>query len=117
MSWWIERKSKDGRRSLWAIDVDFTTIMVLVGLASTIVYQAILRHPDLIYLGPFAVMNVGATMILVAKIPQYRKRMWNSWGTASMSPAYARLYRLGYALFVLGGVGVIVGRFLHNQAL
>lgn len=40
----------------------------------------------------------GFSSIFLAKVPLFRRAIWNSWGSKKMTASWARLYKLGYAL-------------------
>lgn len=94
MSFWFESQ-ENGRRTitlmqggdlmLWVFGV-----ALLVAIAVT--------NPGL----PLALYLVGFVCFMIAKLSLLRQGIWFSWGTRLMTPGYARLYRTGYVIMVVG---------------
>jgi hypothetical protein len=102
MSWWWTRADRSGTRYLWQIDAD-----PLLGLALLVLFFAAIvlpagSAPTPAKLACGAIVLGGFGCFLAAKLSLLRRGIHASWGSGPMTPGYARLYRAGYALMVLG---------------
>ena len=95
MSWWFVRRDQDGRRALWAVDVEPMAVISALAILAAVL--------SLNGLACFTLLGVGFMCFLIAKLSVVRRSVRISWGSRLMAPRYARLYRAGYLLMVAGG--------------
>ncbi|HEV8482334.1 MAG TPA: hypothetical protein VGV87_02140, partial [Blastocatellia bacterium] len=51
----------------------------------------------------------GLILLLLCKLPLFRRGIWVSWGSSRMSRSYTSLYKLAYALLLVGpGLLIVV---------
>jgi len=108
MSWWFYRRDKDGKRQLWAVDFDPIISLIIVSLLFALISPGLKRNPIgfasvLVSLGGIIAVS-GFACLLLSKISLFRQGIWISCGAKQMSDRNARLYRVGYALLVCGGI-------------
>ena len=113
MSWWVQRKGKDGRYHQWAIDIDPLLLVTVMGVIASILGPAILRDPASALLVLVSIPFVaGFLCLLVAKVSLYRRGIWWSWGPSQMSKAVRRLYIVAYCLLGMGALVLV--RFMYG---
>ena len=102
MSWWSYEKDASGRVIYVASDYSgiYFFLLILIAIGSL-----------LYFVNPTGTVRFllwsGFSCILMAKLSLFHRGIWNSWGTRQMTVRWARLYKLGYALIVLGIVLII----------
>jgi hypothetical protein len=115
MSWWIYGRDRDGKASVWQVDVEPMLTVMVLGLSLAVLVPSMLRHPSLHATGAFGLMVAGVGCILVAKIPLWRRGVWTSWGSRRMTRGYAILYRSGWAGIGFGVLWVLLALLVHQQ--
>jgi len=96
MSWWISRTGANGRRELWAVDVDPNLAMVLLALPLAVLLSDGLLSVSLLVL--------GFICLAVSKLSLFRRGIWFSWGPRLMSARNATIYKVGYSLVGFGAL-------------
>ena len=108
MSWWIQKKGRDGKQYLWAIDIDPMATFILLALVFALAGPAVMQDPvSSIAIFSVIVIAVGLICLTISKFSLYRQGIWRSWGTRLMSKGNARLYLVGYALIFIGSLALI----------
>lgn len=107
MSWWVYRRDKEGRRELWAIDVDLMSIVFVLGLIVMLYAPRLMSGPSTVASDGKVVLVVGFAFFLLSKLSVLRRRIWVSWGPGMMTKWWGRLYKLGYVLMALGAIMVL----------
>jgi len=85
MSWWISRTGANGRRELWAVDVDPNLATVLFALLLAGLLSDGLLSVSLLVL--------GFICLVVSKVSLFRRGIWFSWGPQLMSARNATIYK------------------------
>jgi hypothetical protein len=109
MSLWVNKKAKNGKQYQWAIDIDPLIVIPLIGVLATF-FLPVLRRDPLSSVGALVAVVIfgGLGCLVISKISVYRKGIWNSWGTSLMSHSMTRLYKVGYALLLVGVLFLIM---------
>ena len=113
MSYWIYRRGPKGQQSLYLVEVSVTLVIAVLGLMAALVLPRYLVQPSRLYSDGAALMGIGWTMVLLAKIHLFRKGTWVSWGSRLMTKPYSILYKMGYVVLI-AGVIVTTMAFLAN---
>lgn len=96
MSWWVSRTGKQGTPELWAIDFD----PVLAIVVATVPLIVLLSYGLL----SVAILAVGFSCLVIAKVSLFRRGVWVSWGPKLMSARASAIYKIGYLLIAIGAV-------------
>ncbi len=104
MSFWIERKEKNGRRYLWQIHVELLLPVTVIGVLAAIVLPELMRRPLRFGVVAGAVLALGLGLFVAAKTSLYWRGIWFSLGSAMMSRPCKCLYRVGYFFMVVGSL-------------
>ena len=107
MSFWIYRKDKTGKSSLWAIDVEPLVVMIPLGLLMAILVPKLIRDPIPVAKEGAIVLAAGFLCFLTAKVSLFRRRIWTSWGPRAMTLWWGRLYKISYLLMIVGTILVL----------
>ncbi len=108
MSIWINKKDKDGKSHILAIEVPIMGVIILLGLFTSLFAPRYFLSSEEIVIKTIArdsacLLVTGFLFILISKISLFRKRIWISWGSKLMTKPFRLLYKFGY-LLMLGGV-------------
>ncbi len=104
MSFWWFKRDRNGKKTLWQIDYDPMTFIVIIGLLAAIVGPRLFGNASIIIFFPLLLLLAGLTCLIISKISIYKKGIWFSFGSGHMSKGYAALYRAAYVML---GVGVL----------
>ena len=102
MSWWSYEKDASGKT--YYVTPEYSGVYFF--LPTLIAIGSLLYFVNPTGTVRFLLWS-GFSCILMAKLSLFRGGIWNSWGTRQMTVRWARLYKLGYALIVLGIVLII----------
>jgi hypothetical protein len=102
MSFWIYRKDKNGKTSLWQIDIYIPFLITLVGLSITLILPKQSQMLSFVVWSPFVLLGAGLVLLLISKLSLYRKGIWVSFGSKQMSKTNATLYKTAYVFLGLG---------------
>jgi len=108
VSVWIWRKDRMGKRQLWLIDTDPTVLMALWAVC----FVLIISHPESFVAASLMIMASGAVCFTLAKVSLFRRGVWMSWDSTSMTKRNANLYRTGYFLMAGGALLYFLARLL-----
>ena len=102
MSFWIYRKDKSGKKSLYSIDFPYESLIILIILLCGLFASRYIYDKTKFAYDSIGLLIVGFVFLLIAKISLFRKGIWNSWGSSLMSTPFKYLYWTGYILMILG---------------
>ncbi|HAM50084.1 MAG TPA: hypothetical protein DCP92_05085 [Nitrospiraceae bacterium] len=100
MSYWVLKKAKNGKRSLYAVDFPIQIILVIIGLLAAGGLRYL--NPNKLVGDSTGIIFIGFLPILISKSSLFKKRTWFSWGSKFMSKPFRVLYVLGYILIGIG---------------
>lgn len=112
MSIWFSKKEKNGKRSLYAVDIPFELVMVFIALLAAIIGPRYFLNPsqiifDSFHIGIFLIIS-GFIIFLVSKLSLFYKGIWNSFGTRYMKKQFKFLYIAGYISMISGLLLIIL---------
>ncbi len=110
MSFWWSKKEKDGKRSIYAIDVPFQLIIMFLGLVLALFAPALIGRQlptRTLNADGFYILAGGFLLLFISKLSLLKKGIWTSWGPKPMSRSYKFFYLLGYGLMVLGVIRIL----------
>ena len=87
------------------------TVPVLVALLDTMFLPFVVhlrRHDSLpVYIVAVLAGAVGVVLLFFARLPQYRRRQFFTFGSRHLDTAHRRLYRLAYFFVVVSGIVLV----------
>lgn len=114
MSFWIYGKDKDGKRTVKSVTIPPEIIITLLALLSAlIVPYLLLNDVGKILTSSFYLIATGFVMFAFAKVIQFQKGAWISWGMKLMPLPGKILYVLGYVLMTIG-ILIIIALYKNN---
>jgi hypothetical protein len=106
MSWWIYKKDKDGKTSIYTEPVlPVELIMIFVGLLMAMVGPRYFHNSTQLGIDSLTLTILGFALLFISKITLFRRGIWNSWGAKLMSKPFKYIYWSGYILIGLGILG------------
>jgi len=114
MSFWFSYKDKSGRNQVIGVDFLPPVIIILVGMVAAIILPNLLIHPAPFFYLFCATTGMGLILFLISKASLFSKGMLLTFGTKAMSKPFRVCYYLGYALIVLGALGVLVTMVIYG---
>jgi len=105
MSIWIYRKNDAGKKSIYTVSIPFQLLFVIIGVIAAPLIPRYLHNFQQLAIDSIIMTMAGFILLLISKISQFKKGIWNSWGSKQMRQPFKFLYWFGYALMVLGVLG------------
>jgi hypothetical protein len=107
MSIWIYRKGDDGKKSIYTVYIPFEILIVIIGVIAALLIPRYVHNFQQLAIDSIIMTMAGFILLLISKISQFKKGIWNSWGSKQMRKPFKFSYWFGYALMVLGVLGSV----------
>lgn len=108
MSFWIYKKDKKGKTSIYTVPfLPLEFIMLFIGLLAVLIVPRYFCNSTQLGIDSLALAIFGFALLFISKITLFRKGIWNSWGTKLMSKPFKYVYWCGYILIGLGILGSV----------
>lgn len=98
MSWWINRGTRGDDRRIVLIDFPWISLLTVAGILVALLFPMIARYPLAAARGAVVAMLLGHACLVAAKVPQFRRGLWISWGTREMPPKFREAGSTGRAM-------------------
>ena len=113
MSFWLYRRDSQIKKQLWQVDVPIELVLLLTtGFLFSLIVPAVQRFSTPFAIGAGLITLTGLILLLLCKLSLFRRGIWVSWGSSHMSRSYTSLYKLAYALLLVGPGLLIVATIL-----
>jgi len=114
MSYWFIHKDKSGNTQVVAIDLLPIAIPLLVGIIVAIIAPNLLLNPVPFFYLSCVTTGIGFILFSASKVSVFSKGLLLTFGTKAMRKPFRVCYYLGYALIILGAVGVLITMLVYG---
>ncbi len=107
MSIWIYRKNDANKKSIYSVSIPFEILIVIIGIIAMLLIPRYFHNFQQLAIDSIAMTMAGFILLLISKISQFQKGIWNSWESKQMRKPFKLSYWFGYALMILGALGSV----------